>query len=251
MKKRLIFLISAFVVACATILAASHLYRNNSPKTIKNISSAQLTDSAAIELPPPSLKGNMSVEEALYNRRSVRNYSNSPLSMEQVSQLLWSAYGVTKTSPGSGLMYKTAPSAGALYPLEVYIIAGNVESLVPGLYQYIPASHTLIHKKTGDLREEVKNACLGQKMIAVAPASIVFTAVYERTTSKYGKRGKERYVCMDLGHSAQNVYLQATAMGLGTCAIGAFNDDVLHKLLDLPDDEEVLYLMPVGKINDE
>ena len=213
-------------------------------------SSTHLLDSTEIQLPPPSLNGTMSVEEALYKRRSVRNYSDIPLSLNQVSQLLWAAYGVTKTSQGSGRMYKTAPSAGAIYPLEIYILAGNVEYLEPGLYQYIPATHVLIPQKMGDLREDTKNACLEQNAITNAPASIVFTAVCERTTSKYGTRGKERYVSMEVGHAAQNVYLQATAMGLGTTAIGAFNDEALHKLLNLPNEQEVFYLMPIGYIKE-
>jgi SagB-type dehydrogenase family enzyme len=125
-------------------------------------------------------------------------------------------------------------------------MAGNVDSLPAGLYRYNPGKHSLKPEQTGDLRKTVTEACLGQKMISDAPASIVFSAVYERTTTRYGKRGEERYVCMDLGHAAQNTYLQATAMRLGTCAVGAFDDNSLQKALQLPASEKILYLMPVG-----
>ncbi len=248
MQKSLIFLLAAFIIIVAAFLVAFRVLQNEQLITKSNNDGLWLSDSILIQLPAPSFKGTMSVEEALYKRRSYRNYSGETLSLANVSQLLWSAYGVTKTVQGSGRMYKTAPSAGALYPLEVYLLAGNVESIKAGLYKYLPATHKISLKMTGDMREDTKNACLGQKMIADAPASIVFTAVYERTTTKYGKRGKERYVCMDLGHAAQNVYLQATTLGLGTCAVGAFDDHLLHKLFQLPSEEEVLYLMPIGKI---
>jgi SagB-type dehydrogenase family enzyme len=187
----------------------------------------------------------MSVEEALHKRRSIRNFENTSLGLADASQLLWSAYGVTFVS-ASGREYKTAPSAGATFPLEIYLLAGKVDGLAAGLYRYMPSNHSLKPMREGDLRLDVSTACLGQKMLADAPLTIVFSAVYKRTTDRYGKRGEERYVCMDLGHSAQNVYLQATAMGMGTCAVGAFNDEQLEKILQLPKDEKILYLMPVG-----
>lgn len=199
-----------------------------------------------IQLPPPSYKGSMSVEEALLKRRSIRSFTNQPLTLQQVSQLLWSAYGVTKLSTASGRSYKTAPSAGATYPLEIYLMAGNVIDLPQGIYKYNPEKHTLRLHKTGDLRQQITDASLGQNMLTQAPITIIYAAVYERTTSRYGNRGKERYVPMDVGHSAQNVYLQATAMGLGTCAVGAFHDKELQKVLEFPQPEEVIYLMPVG-----
>lgn len=198
-----------------------------------------------IQLPQPSYKGTMSVEEALLKRRSIRSYTNQPLSIEQVSQLLWAAYGVTKLS-ASGRSYKTAPSAGATYPLEIYVMIGNVVNLSAGIYKYNPEKHTIRLHKSGDLRKQIADASLGQTMLAQAPITIIYAAVYERTTSRYGNRGKERYVPMDVGHSAQNVYLQATAMGLATCAVGAFNDAELEKILQLQQNEEVIYLMPVG-----
>lgn len=201
-------------------------------------------NSPQINLPSPSFKGNVSVEEALLKRRSIRNYTDQPLTLEQVSQLLWAAYGVTKKI--GNVLLKTAPSAGATYPLEIYVMVGNVVGLEPGIYKYNPENHTIKLHLSGDLRQQVTKACLSQTMISRAPISIIYAAVYERTTVRYGQRGRERYVPMDVGHSAQNVYLQATAMGLGTCAVGAFDDAELAAVVKLPDKEEPIYLMPVG-----
>ena len=203
------------------------------------------------ELPAPRTKSNISLEETLQNRRSRRNYNNTPLNAKEVSQILWSAYGITspmkKASLSGGL--KTAPSAGARYPLEIYLVAGNVDGLSAGLYKYIPDGHKIIKVLDGDLRKDLCAGCWYQEMIGDAPVSIVYTAVFARNTIKYGERGRKRYVCMDLGHSAQNVYLQAEALGLGTCAVGAFEDDEVTKVLKLPKEEEILYLMPVGHYN--
>ena len=203
------------------------------------------------ELPAPRTKSNISLEETLQNRRSRRNYNNTPLNAKEVSQILWSAYGITspmkKASLSGGL--KTAPSAGARYPLEIYLVVGNVDGLSAGLYKYIPDGHKIIKVLDGDLRKDLCAGCWYQEMIGDAPVSIVYTAVFARNTIKYGERGRKRYVCMDLGHSAQNVYLQAEALGLGTCAVGAFEDDEVTKVLKLPKEEEILYLMPVGHYN--
>ena len=202
-----------------------------------------------ITLPKPKLESKVSVEEALQGRRSKRSYKNEPLSLSEVSQLLWAAYGVTKPS-SSGLRggLKTAPSAGATYPLELYLVAGNVTNIPKGIYKYIPERHALKKVFTGDKRAELCSAAHSQSMITNAPASIVYTAIYERTTGRYGTRGKDRYVCMDLGHSAQNVYLQAYTMGIGTCAVGAFDDNALKKALPVAKNEIPLYIMPLGKI---
>lgn len=202
-----------------------------------------------IDLPPPNTDGTMSLEKTLQNRRSRRQYQEQELTPECVSQLLWAAYGVTRPMPhaiqlNGGL--RTAPSAGGLYPLEVYIAVGEVAGLSPGLYRYHPNGHKIELVVDKDIRAELCVAALGQKMVQNAPVSLIYTAVFSRTTGKYGERGRERYVCMDLGHSAQNVYLQAEAMGMGTCAIGAFGDSQLVQLLQLPREEEPLYIMPVG-----
>ncbi|MCB0804428.1 MAG: SagB/ThcOx family dehydrogenase [Bacteroidales bacterium] len=203
-----------------------------------------------IDLPEVSYTSSTSIEEAMLNRRSVREFSDEQLTLTDISQLLWAAYGITedRSHPGSlrgGL--RTAPSAGGLYPLEIYVVAGKVEGLKAGLYKYISNGHRLEMMQEEDLRGALAEAALNQDFLEDAPISLVFTAVFKRTTEKYGDRGKERYVCMDLGHSAQNVYLQAESLGLGTCAVGAFTDQMVTNVLMLPADEEPLYIMPVGK----
>jgi len=141
---------------------------------------------------------------------------------------------------------RTTPSAGASFPLEIYVVIGNVTGIEPGVYWYDSENHKIIRTIDRDVRAELRNAALGQAMLRDAPVTIVFTAVYERITARYGERGRLRYVYMEIGHSAQNVYLQAEALGLGTCAIAAFHDDRVSALLQLPADEAPLYLMPVG-----
>jgi SagB-type dehydrogenase family enzyme len=191
-------------------------------------------------LPAPDNDGDVSVESALANRRSHRSYQDKSISAEQLSQILWAAYGVT--SP-RGL--RTAPSAGALYPLEVYAVIGNAAGIEPGVYRYIADGHKIERVIDGDVRNELSEAALGQRSVAQAPVTLFFSAVFERTTGRYGERGVN-FVYIEVGHSAQNVYLQAEALGLGTCAVGAFTDSSVRKVLNLPADEEPLYLMPVG-----
>ncbi|NTW32866.1 MAG: SagB/ThcOx family dehydrogenase [Bacteroidetes bacterium] len=224
-----------------------------------------------IKLPKPMLKGNMSVEETMATRRSVREYSatDTVLTLDEVSQLLWAAYGVTdslikkskipdsiriKNKIPDSVKYKirkfflkTAPSAGGLYPLEIYLVAGNVKGLAPGVYKYRPLGHYLLLIQTGDKRKELCTASYDQQMVGKAPISLVYSAVFSRNTKKYEQRGRERYVCMDLGHSGENVYLQATALKMGTCAIGSFEDSDVSKVINMPKEEEPLYIMPVGR----
>jgi SagB-type dehydrogenase family enzyme len=171
----------------------------------------------------------------------VRRFSKAPLDLATVGQLLWSAQGITHPH---GL--RTAPSAGALYPLELYIVAGAVEGLPPAVYRYIPKQHRLIETALTDRRRALAEAAFHQSWLSEAPLVVVFTAIYSRTTRKYGSRGKQ-YVHMEVGHAAQNLYLQAGAQALGTVVVGAFDDDEVSKLLDLPDNTEPLLLMPVGR----
>lgn len=154
-----------------------------------------------IKLPLPQSKGNISVEEALTKRRSVREYKAVPLTLKEISQLLWASQGITSNWGG-----RVAPSAGALYPLEIYLVVGKVEGLEPGVYHYRPASHSLIKVAEGDKRLALSNAGLGQSCIKNAPINLVICAQYERTTQKYGERGR-RYVYMEVGHAGQNIYL--------------------------------------------
>jgi SagB-type dehydrogenase family enzyme len=205
--------------------------------------------SNTIKLPSPVLKGTVSIEETLLNRRSVREFKKDALTIQQVSQLLWAAYGITKEMNSPSFLrggFKTAPSAGALYPLEIYLLAGNVKGLNPGIYKYLPEGHQLIRTYDKDVRKELTEAALNQDFITQAPISLVYSAVFERTTKKYGQRGRERYVYMDMGHSAENVCLQAVALGLGSCAVGAFDDKMVKNAIMLPNEEEPLYILPVG-----
>jgi SagB-type dehydrogenase family enzyme len=192
-------------------------------------------------LPPPRTGSPMSVEEALLRRRSVRTYREEALALAEVAQLLWAAQGIT----GAGGL-RTAPSAGALYPLEILVVAGNVTGLGSGVYRYHPGGHTLTRIRGGDVRKELAGAALGQKAVGEAPAVLAISAVYARTTAKYGERGI-RYVHLEAGHSAQNVCLQATSLGLGTVTVGAFDDRKVHEVLGLDPGEEPLYLIPVGR----
>jgi len=202
-----------------------------------------------IKLPVPNLKGSVSVEETMLNRRSIRDFKPDALSLGQVSQILWAAYGITKemNSPltvRGGL--KTAPSAGATYPLEIYVVVGNVNGLEKGIYKYLPDGHFLMKTYDQDIRKELAEAALDQEFIEQAPASLFYSAIFSRTTRKYKSRGRDRYVCIDLGHSAENVCLQVVAMGLGTCPVGAFEDRMVRNAMMIPDKEEPLYIMPIG-----
>jgi SagB-type dehydrogenase family enzyme len=195
-----------------------------------------------IKLPYPRLEGSTSLERTLANRRSIREYTGEPLTIPEIFQVLWSAYGVTETTWG----FKTTPSAGATYPLEVYLVASRVEGLRKGSYRYIPYSHELQMVKEGDLSYELYRACVDQEWVLKAAANIVITAVYTRTTKRYGERGY-RYVYMEVGHAGQNIYLQATALGLATVAIGAFYDDQLREIIGAPPWEHPLYVMTLAK----
>jgi SagB-type dehydrogenase family enzyme len=201
-------------------------------------------DSTRIILPEPRYDSDVSVEEAILQRRSIRDYADKPLTLPEVAQLLWAAQGITDPSG-----YRAAPSAGATYPLEIYAVIGNVEGVTQGIYQYEPEKHQLLKVVDGDKRQALAVAAVDQDFVAQAPLNIVITAIYERTTDRYGQRGI-RYVDMEAGHAAQNVYLQAVALNLGTVVIGAFHDDQVAEILELPDDEIPLYIMPVGRIKE-
>lgn len=198
----------------------------------------------SISLPSPNTKGSMSLEEAISKRRSVRNYRGDALNLAQVGQILWSAQGITLSSRG----YRAIPSAGATFPLEIYLLAGRVSRLQPGLYRYIPSSHSLVKVKDGDIRESLAGAALGQHMIQSAPASFIISADYERTAKRYGDRAT-RYVHIEVGHAGQNISLQAISLGYASVMIGAFQDENVKAILELPANEEPLYIIPVGKPN--
>jgi SagB-type dehydrogenase family enzyme len=199
--------------------------------------------SGLIRLPNPINAGTMSVEEAMFRRRSKREYVDKPLEVVHLSQLLWASQGITE--PNWGL--RTAPSAGGTYPLEIYMVVGErcVKDLMAGVYRYNPKDHTIVLVASGDCRQRLSDAALNQSPVANAPVDIVVAAVYERTTRTYGSRGV-RYVDMEAGHAGQNVYLIATAMGLGAVVIGAFHDEQVQQILQLPRDQAPLYVIPVG-----
>ena len=197
-------------------------------------------ESSRVPLPEPVLDGQVSVEAALAGRRSVREYAAAPLSLAEAGQLLWAAQGVTRGGR------RTAPSAGALRPLEVYLLAGSVDGLAPGLYRYRPPGHELVMLRDEDLRAALAAAALGQEQVEDAPAVIVIAAVVERTAVKYGQRAL-RYVHMEVGAAAENVYLQAEALGLGTVFVGAFSDARVGQVLGLASAEQPFSILPVGK----
>ena len=189
--------------------------------------------SDVIKLPPPDFT-NASVEECMEARRSVRGYQEKELSLQQISNILWSAQGITEERYG----FRTAPSAGATYPLEVFIAKKD------GLFRYIPSSHGLKQEMSKDIRRDIAKAALGQGFISDAGLVVIVTAVFERTAMRYGDRAV-RYVHMEAGHCAQNIHLEAVALGLGSVPVGAFRDGELSNVLKL-DREEPLYIIPVG-----
>lgn len=201
-------------------------------------------DGVTIILPEPKYDGDATLAEALLKRRSVREYSGQVLTLQELSQLLWAAQGITDARG-----FRAAPSAGATYPLEVYAVVGDVKGVARGIYRYKPQEHRLLKVASGEWREALARAALDQQWVIQGAVNIVITAIYERTTGHYGKRGV-RYVDMEAGHAAQNVCLQAVALKLGTVVVGAFDDRQVAGVLELPDNEIPLYIMPVGRTTD-
>jgi SagB-type dehydrogenase family enzyme len=177
----------------------------------------------------------------LRQRCSRREFGDAALTLGELAQLLWAAQGITH---GDG--FRTAPSAGALYPLEVYVVAGRIQDLDSGVYKYHPRAHQLTGIKQEDIRPALAAAALEQSCISEGAAVLVFSAVVERTTRKYGQRGI-RYVHMEAGHAAQNVFLQATALGIAAVVVGAFDDAQIQQIMAMAEGEHALYLMPIGR----
>lgn len=197
-----------------------------------------------VHLPSPNQKDGMSLVEAIARRRSVRNFAPNPISQSQLSQILWAAQGITDAS----WRLRSAPSAGATYPLEIFVVCGKngIEDIDEGIYRYDIGNHSLLRHYKGDVRLELARAALDQEFIYQAPVDIVICALYSRTLARYDMRG-ERYVHIEVGHAGQNIYLQAVALGLGTVAIGAFYDEQVREVLRLDKQYKPLYIMPVGK----
>jgi SagB-type dehydrogenase family enzyme len=194
--------------------------------------------SEVIKFPEPNKNGSVSLEKVIAIRRSRRDFLPQFLTLEQISQLCWAAQGQEIDS-----RYRTAPSAGATYPLELFVVTGD------GLFYYLPSEHALEKLMGQDLRADLSAAAWGQEFIEAAPLTLVFAAEFSRTTNHYGKRGI-RYVYMEAGHAAQNVHLQAESSGLGSVAVGAFDDAVVSKVLSLPKNLEPVYMVTVGICNE-
>ena len=201
----------------------------------------QQTPGSTISLPKPDVSHGKPLNLTLKSRRSQRRFSKESISLSQLSQLLWSAQGVTHF-----FGFRTAPSAGAIYPLEIYIVVNNVEQLSQGIYHYIPRAHKLEIIILGDYANQLYQAASRQSSIKKAAATFIITAEIKRTEKKYGQRAK-RYAHIEAGSAAQNIYLQATSLQLGTVFVGTFKDKEVLQLMKLPMDYEPLGLMPVGQ----
>jgi SagB-type dehydrogenase family enzyme len=197
------------------------------------------------ELPPATVTSNMSVDQAIRSRRSVRTYSTTSLTLQDVSQLLWASQGITDTDRN----YRTAPSAGHVFPMEMYMVTGNnsVQGLGAGIYHYNPFNHTLEKIAEGDMRYNLSQAAHQQKWVETAPISLIITGNYQKMKEKYpDERISTRFVDIEAGHIGENIYLEAVAHGMGTVAIGSFYDDQMINLLKLPSTETPIYIYPVG-----
>ncbi len=197
---------------------------------------------AKIKLPPPKIRGKISVEEAIAKRRTHRAYEKTPLTVQEVSQLLFASQGIN-----NGKNRRTVPSAGALYPIEVYLASGNVKGVAPGIYKYHPEKHQLLRIAEGDKRKDLLAATSFQFWIEEAPAIIILCGTPWKTMIKYGWRGRS-FILMEIGHAGQNISLQAIPLGMGTVCMGGFNKTRVRKILKLRGTETPLYILPVGKV---
>ena len=235
-KKRL-------VIICLIIIfigISSAYYFSGTNKTTSNTRHII----SSVSLPAPQLTGNLSVEAAIENRRSVRHYSNQSVTLGNVSQILWSAQGITDTQN----QLRATPSAGQVYPLELYVIAGpNVSGLEEGVYQYEPSNNTLEMFMKGDLRENLSNIADGQPWVKQAPLDILITGNNQKMIDKYpDKELSIRFVALEAGHAGENIYLQAESLGLVTVSLGSFDSNLLNQKFELPNNETPLYIFPIG-----
>lgn len=199
-------------------------------------------------LPAPALSGNTSVETAIQNRRSVRSYSGDSVNITDLSQILWSAQGITDSTRN----LRSVPSAGQVYPLEIYILTGqnSVAGLTEGVYLYVPSNNTIEKTVNGDLRSKLSSIATGQKAVSDAPIDVVITGNYPKMIDKYhDKELCTRFVDLEAGHAGENIYLQAESLGLVTVAIGSFDEVQMKQLLEIPENETPLYIFPIGHGN--
>jgi len=228
--------VAAVLVVVTGVIAVGLLSLGGSARTLPGGSGPATTGNGPGEaLPSPRLAGPLSLEEVLAARRSIRSFSEEDLTRAEVGQLLWAAQGVTDAGG-----HRTAPSAGALYPLELDVVTAD------GLARYVPEGHRLIRRGSADLRPALRRAALDQAAVGEAPLIIVISGVVERTAARYGAERAERYVALEAGHAAQNVLLGAVSLGLGAVPIGAFDDAEVRRVLALAEGEDPLYLIPVG-----
>lgn len=241
MKLSLIKFFGALILGCLVVFLVLFLISD-----LKSLNQKQNkimpTNEKEIILPQPAKKSNISIEEAIWSRRSVRDYKNEALALKEISQILWAAQGISDYKS----MHRTAPSAGALYPLKIYAM-GSIKELPIGLYQYNPNNHSLLKIIDKDFKKELAQAAYNQLWIEKAPVNIIITGNYKIIAAKYGDENAPRYTHMEAGHAAQNIYLQAESLNLGTVTVGGFQIKEVKKILNLPTDEEPLYIMPIGK----
>jgi len=211
------------------------------PEIYKNYQNAQI-----VKLPQPKINGNrMSLDEALRRRKSIREYTSDPLQLEELSYIVWAANGISHRQ--GEFNFRTAPSAGALYPIETYLIVARVVNLQPGVYHYSVPNHELETLKIGNFTKDIVKAGMGQEMLGEAAVTLVWTALFQRSKWKYRQRAY-RYVYLDAGHIAENLALSVTSLDLGSCQIGALYDDEVNRILEIDGIEEsVLYMSSVGR----
>jgi SagB-type dehydrogenase family enzyme len=204
-----------------------------------------LSSPRGIPLPEAKFLTGPNIWEIMGNRRSVRDYSPDPIPLQDLSNLLWATQGITEKAPGP--WFRTAPSAGALHPMDTYIVAARVGELGPGIYRLRVEDFSLEPKKLGNFASLISQAALDQEIVRNAAVVFVWVAVIQRSRQKYRQRAY-RYIYLDSGHIAQNLYLAATALNLGCCAVAAFFDEEVNQLLGVDGKEETaLYLATVGK----
>ncbi len=236
MRKKILAVALVIAVIASALIGWMALSSQKSDDAVVPVSH-DLAVIDVIKLPDPVLKGNMSLEETFQQRRSVREYTDADISLSELSQLVWAAQGITSTQG-----FRTVPSAGALYPLEVYVVN------VTGVYHYNPLNHSLGKIRSADVQENLTKAALNQDAVRQAPLKLVIMGVYERAATKYGERA-ERYVHLEAGHAAQNVLLECTSLGLGAVPIGAFDDSMVREVLETPPDQQPLYIIPIGHVS--
>ena len=206
----------------------------------------QFPDSKKIKLPKPKAIIKATLDYCLKNRKSIRDFTDEPISLEELSYLLWASTGIQRKE--HGYEFRTAPSAGALYPIETYVVINNVKDLKNGVYHYSIKDYTIEEMRLGDFGKKTANGALGQGMCARASAVFIWTSVFQRSKWKYGQRAY-RYIYLDAGHIAENLALASTGLGLGSCQIGALFDEEINEIIDVDGkDESIIYMSVVGKI---